>query len=211
MLIIGAKGFAKEVLEILNRLNRITDLVFYDDVNKDTPDVLFERFPVLKSADQAKYYFENINNNFTIGIGDPKLRRKLADKFEALGGQLVSTICNSAQIGCYGNKIEQGCNIMTGVIITSDVKIKKGSLINLNSTIGHDCQIGEFVEISPGVNISGNCKIGDYTNIGTNAVILPKVIVGNNVIIGAGAVVTNDLPDNVIAVGVPAKIIKYLD
>jgi acetyltransferase-like isoleucine patch superfamily enzyme len=62
--------------------------------------------------------------------------------------------------------------------------------------------------MSPGVHVSGNCQIGDFCNIGTNATILPRVKLGNNVTIGAGAVVTKDIPDNCVAVGVPAKIIK---
>jgi acetyltransferase-like isoleucine patch superfamily enzyme len=70
--------------------------------------------------------------------------------------------------------------------------------------------LGEFVELSPGVHISGNCTIGDYSVFGTNATMLPKLTIGKNVIIGAGSVVTKDLPDNCVAVGIPAKIIKEL-
>jgi acetyltransferase-like isoleucine patch superfamily enzyme len=99
---------------------------------------------------------------------------------------------------------------MTGTILTNDIIVQKGTLINLNCTIGHDCHIGEFSEISPGVNISGNCKIGAYSNIGTNATILPKITIGKNVVIAAGAVVTKDLPDNCMAAGVPAVIKKEL-
>ena len=67
---------------------------------------------------------------------------------------------------------------MTGSVITNDISIGKGVIININCTIGHDSKIGLFVEISPGVNISGNCEIGDYTTIGTNATVLPKIKIG---------------------------------
>jgi acetyltransferase-like isoleucine patch superfamily enzyme len=70
--------------------------------------------------------------------------------------------------------------------------------------------IAEFVELCPGVHISGNCKIGKLTFIGTNATILPNITIGKNVIVGAGALVTKDLPDNVLAMGSPAKVIKQL-
>ncbi len=210
MLIVGAKGFAKEVLEIVHQLKQLDTLAFYDDVNDDAPEKLFGQFPVLKTIQEASIYFKTIDNRYTIGIGNPVLRKKIYDKFTALGGKFTSSISPLANIGSYGNHIDIGCNIMTGTVITSDITIKKGVLINLNCTIGHDSVIGEFVELSPGVHISGNCSIGDYTVFGTNATMLPKLTIGKNVIIGAGSVVTKDLPDNCVAVGIPAKIIKEL-
>ncbi|WP_395051104.1 acetyltransferase [Flavobacterium sp.] len=211
MLIIGAKGFAKEVLEVLHQLNQLDNLVFYDDVNNDVPNKLFGRFPVLNNAQEASAFFKTIDDRFTIGIGNPILRKKLYHKFTDLGGVFCSVISPLATIGYYGNHFEMGCNIMSGTVITSDIYIKKGTLINLNCTIGHDSIIGEFVELSPGVHISGNCAIGNYSVLGTNASVLPKLTIGKNVIIGAGSVVTKDIPDNSVAVGIPAKVIKNLE
>lgn len=210
MLIIGAKGFAKEVLEVVHQLKQLDNLAFYDDVNEDVPEKLFGQFPVLRTTLEASVYFKTVDNQFTIGIGNPELRKKLYDTFTSLGGEFTSTISPLATIGCYGNHIETGCNIMTGTVITSDITIKKGTLVNLNCTIGHDSVLCDFVELSPGVHISGNCTIGDYSVFGTNATMLPKLTIGKNVIIGAGSVVTKNIPDNCVAVGIPAKIIKEL-
>ena len=210
MIIVGAKGFAKEVLEVLHQLNQLDHLVFYDDVNEDAPAFLYGQFPVLRNKEAAAHYFKTVDSRFTIGIGNPALRKKLALEFEAMGGVFTSTISPLAQIGHYGNTIGSGSNIMTGTVLTNDVKIGEGVLINLNCTVGHDSTIGDFVELSPGVHISGNCEIGSYSNIGTNATILPKVTIGENVIIGAGSVVTKDIPDNCLVVGIPATIKKEL-
>ena len=210
MLIVGAKGFAKEVLEVLHQLNQIENLVFFDDVNDYIKGSLYEKFPILKTTAEASNYFNTTDNRFTIGIGNPVLRKKLYDKFSSLGGVFTSTISPLASVGCYGNRIGIGTNIMTGTVITSDVRIEKGTLINLNCTIGHDSVIGQFVELSPGVHISGNCNVGDYSVLGTNATILPQLTIGKNVIIGAGSVVTKNIPDNCVVVGTPAKIIKDL-
>ena len=210
MIVVGAKGFAKEVLEVLHQLNQLDHLVFYDDVNEDTPHLLYEQFPVLKTKEAAAHYFKTVDNRFTIGVGNPVLRKKLVVKFEAIGGVFISTISPLSQIGHYGNSIGDGCNIMTGSVITNDITIGKGVLINLNCTIGHDSVINDFVEMSPGVHVSGNCIIGAYSNIGTNATILPKVTIGQNVIVGAGSVVTKDVPDNCLVVGIPATIKKEL-
>ena len=204
MLIIGAKGLAKEVLEIFHQQNELKNIYFYDDVNADLPDKLYGQYPILKNTEQVSELFKK-DNRFTIGIGNPVLRQKLYDKFIVLGGKFESSISPLAQIGHFGNSIGDGCNIMTGTIITNDITIGKGCLINLNSTIGHDCIIGEFVELSPAVNISGNCSIGNYCTIGTGAILLPKVKLGDGVTVGAGAVVTKDVEDGVTVVGLPAK------
>ena len=53
--------------------------------------------------------------------------------------------------------------------------------------------------------------IGDDVWIGGNVTILPGITIGNNVVIGAGAVVTKDIPDNSLAVGVPARVIREIE
>ena len=210
MLVVGAKGFAKEVLEVLNELNELDNLVFFDNVNADAPDLLYNKFPVLKTKEEVKHYFLEIDNRFTIGIGNPVLRKKMCDEFLLLGGEYTSTISMNSKIGNFRSQIEKGSNIMAGTIITNDVSIGKGVLINLNCTVGHDSIISSFVEISPGVQISGGCEIGKYSVIGSNATILPNINVGTNVIIAAGAVVTKNIPSNCMVAGVPAEIKKEL-
>ena len=204
MLIVGARGFAKEVLEIFAQLNQTENICFYDDVNFHTEPGFYQHFKILTKRSQVEAYFKE-DNRFTIGIGNPTIRRKIYHDFIAIGGKFESTISPLAHIGHYGNIIGDGCNIMTGAVITNDVKIGKGCLINLNCTIGHDTMIDDFVELSPAVNISGNCKIGSQCNIGTGAILLPKVKLGANVTVGAGAVVTKDVAEGMTVIGVPAK------
>lgn len=208
MLIVGAKGFAKEVLEVLHQLNETEDVVFYDDVNKDTPDFLYGKFPILKNKEAVSDYFKTVDKRFTIGIGNPVLRKKIAYQFEQLGGIFTSTVSPLAQIGHFGNTIGAGCNIMSNALISNDVAIGKGCIVYFNTMVTHDCIVGDFVEISPGATLLGRCKIGCYSQIGSNATILPDVVIGKSVIIGAGSVVTNDVPDNCLVVGVPAVIKK---
>jgi sugar O-acyltransferase (sialic acid O-acetyltransferase NeuD family) len=210
MLIIGAKGFAKEVLEILCQLNELEQVAFYDDVNSDVPKKLFHQFPVLKNFDLAANYFETIDNRFTIGIGNPVLRKQLYDKFTNLGGKFTSTISPLSTIGSYDVQIGIGSNVLSGVVFSNNSTIGVGCIVYYNSIITHDCIIGNFVEISPSVTILGRCIIGSYTQIGANVTILPDVIIGVNVIIAAGAVVTKDVPNNCMVAGIPAVIKKEL-
>ncbi|MNQ33455.1 putative acetyltransferase EpsM [compost metagenome] len=208
MLVVGAKGFAKEVLEILIQSDNIDNIAFYDDINLEIGDLLYNRFPILKNENQVRDFFEKFGNKFTIGVGGPALRKRLYDKFIMLGGDFTSTISKNAIIGSFGNQINKGSNLMQNVVLTNDIYIGIGVIINQISSIGHDVKIYDFCEICPNVAISGNCEIGEFSFIGTGAIILPKVKIGKNVIVGAGTLVSKDLPDNCVAVGIPAKIIK---
>ena len=210
MLIVGAKGFAKEVLEIFHQKGETENLHFYDDVSDDTPDLLYAKFKVLKSEDEAKTVFETISGQFTLGVGHPPLRSRLSEKFKNLGGHLTSSISKYAEIGSFGVEIGKGCNILGGARISNDVKIGSGTIIYYNSIITHDVIVGEFCEISPGATLLGRCKVGNFVKIGAGAIIFPDITIGNNAVIAAGAVVRTDVPDNAMAAGVPSTIKKII-
>ena len=210
MLIVGAKGFAKEVLEILYQLKMLKDVAFFDDISNDLPEKLYNQFDILRNIEDVVYYFKTVSDQFTLGIGNPGLRKKMYDKFVRMGGVLTSTISPLASVGHFGNQIEDGCNIITGTVIDNSVLIGKGCLLNTNSTIGHDTTLGAFVEICPGAVISGNVTIGSYSFIGSNSIILPNIKLGSNVAVSAGSVVSKNFPDNCLLAGIPAIIKKEL-
>ena len=203
MLITGARGMAKELFEVLVQSKYSGKIFFFDDITPGAPAEIYG-YPVLKDVAEAAEVFKQ-DNAFVLGLGGPVLRKKVADKFKTINGQITSLISPFAKIGKFGNKIGIGCNIMTGVTITNDVTIGEGVLINVNASISHDSIIGDFTEISPGAVIAGRCEIGSSVVIGANATILPGIKIGNNATVGAGAVVTKDIADNIIVAGVPAK------
>lgn len=208
MLIIGAGGFAKEVLEICRQLQNAGDIVFFDDVNIKDNDVLYNQFPIFRTHREVIDFFKKNGNHFTIGIGNPILRYKVCKKFEDWGGDLLSVVSPFARVGHFDCKIGIGCNILSNSNISNSVLLGKGCIVYYNVVITHDCEVGDFVELSPGATLLGRSRIGDFTQIGANATVLPDIEIGRNVMIGAGAVVTKNIPDNCIAAGIPAKIIR---
>lgn len=212
MIIVGAKGFAKEILQIISVELGLADeeIVFFDNVNKDIPKMLFNRFQNLTSEKEVHSFLNGTSDKrFVLGLGDPKYREFLFKKFVALGAEPYTVISKNAEIGSFDVCLGKGVSVMSGTIITNDIRIGDGVLINLNCTIGHDTVIGDFVEISPDVNVSGCCTLGKRAMIGTSAVLTPNVTIGENAVIGAGAVVLNDVADFGVAVGAPARVIKY--
>lgn len=210
MIIVGAKGLAKEILEIVSveKDHPDSEILLFDNVNTDQPEYLFDRFKILKSFGAVKEHFGYQDKIFTLGLGNPHARLELAKKFVEMGGILSTVISSKALVGSFGTVIGTGSQVMQGVIITNNVQIGKGVLVNLNATISHDCTIGEFTEIACGVRIAGRCKIGKGVFIGTNAIINPDINIGNNSIIGSGAVVIKNVPDNATVVGNPDRIIR---
>ena len=99
-----------------------------------------------------------------------------------------------------GNKTDIGAftyiNAKYGVIIEDEVQVGSHCSIYSISTI--DNTSGEVI-------LKTNCKIGSHSTV------LPGVTIGKNSIIGAHSLVNTDIPDNVVAYGVPAKVIKTID
>ncbi len=207
MVIIGADGHAKEILSICSQLKISEEIFFFDNVSKNLPERLFSKYKIVRSFDAIASLFKK-NAAFVLGTGDPLTRYRLFKKCMKIGGRPVSIISPRASIGEDAIHLGRGLNIMTGVVITNDISIGDGTLINSQVSIHHGVKIGKFCEISPGAHVTGKSTIGDFSFIGTGAILLPGVSLGKNVIVGAGAVVTKDIRDNEVAVGVPAKVIK---
>lgn len=210
MVVAGAKGFAKEILEVLVQLYPNEPIAFYDDINHYQNPILFNKYPILQNQKDIITFFNKAGMKYCLGLGNSILREKMTVKFDDFGGQLTSVISPFARIGSYNVQIGVGACILPGAVISNDCIVGKGALVYFNSIITHDCIIGDFSEISPAAVILGRCTIGSFTLIGGSATILPDISVGSNSIIAAGSVVTSDVPDNTMVAGIPAKIKKII-
>ena len=86
-----------------------------------------------------------------------------------------------------GGPRSDGAALLPGAVVNAAAHIGRGTIVNTNASVDHDCRIGDFVHIAPGVAICGGVTIGDLTLIGVGARILPGITIGARAVIGAGA------------------------
>jgi len=115
----------------------------------------------------------------------------------------LASVCRTASLGA-------GTHVLAQAVVASDTRIGEACIINHRAAADHECVLGDGIHIAPGATLCGCVTVGDNVMIGAGAVVLPRVRIGDNTIVGAGAVVTRDLPAGVVAVGAPARIIRYV-
>ncbi|MFT4898879.1 MAG: sugar O-acyltransferase (sialic acid O-acetyltransferase NeuD family) [Flavobacteriales bacterium] len=204
--IFGCSGFAKEVADIAIDQG-------YDEIIFIVPDDAIKADSNIVHEKEISQLTENYV--FAIGAGEPKIREKIYNKFKTLN--FINLIHSSATFGngqLQKIELNVGVIICAGVRFTNSIEVGDFSIFNLNTTVGHDAQIGKFVSCMPGCNISGNVKLSDSVYIGTGAIVLQgktetqPMIIEENSIIGAGAVVTKLVKKYTTVVGSPARAIN---
>ncbi|KEZ93757.1 NeuD/PglB/VioB family sugar acetyltransferase [Nonlabens ulvanivorans] len=211
MVIAGSQGHAHEVFEIL-KLNgfKNEDIAFFDDVNSIQNVQLPDLCKHLKSINELTSWMNSTNDNsYVYGLGGLNAKVIIENKFSDIGALLKQVIAPSSIIGEDKITLGIGIQIMSQACITTHVTIGDHCLINAGSRLLHDVVIGNNCDIAPAALILGRATIGNNCFIGASATILPDITIGDNATIGAGAVVTENIPANAVAVGVPARVIKY--
>ncbi|MCZ2130523.1 MAG: acetyltransferase [Bacteroidia bacterium] len=200
--ILGSSGFAKEVYFLLKEIGGYNVKGFIDIVSKEKVRFQEGNFDVITEEEfDAKETPET--TMLAIGVGDPKLIKKLAGKFKAF--TFPNLVHPSVVYDKDNVKMGQGNILVAGVLFTTCISVGDMNIFNLSSTVGHDAVIGSYNVINPTVNISGGVEIGTANLIGVGATILQYKKIGNGSVIGAASLVTKDVEDNIVVVGVPAK------
>ncbi len=207
--VFGAGGFGLEVAMLIEQINDVSEkwelIGFFDDgveIGK-----MVNGYPVLGGVNELNKWENELY--IVLALGMPKTKRAVFQKIQNRKIKYPILIHPSVILGkAEYVRISEGSIICAGNIITTDIEIGKHVILNLACTVGHETKIGDFSSFMPTCNISGETNIGEATFWGTGAKIINRINVGNNVTIGAGAVVVGNIPDNVTAAGVPAKVIK---
>jgi sugar O-acyltransferase (sialic acid O-acetyltransferase NeuD family) len=141
--------------------------------------------------------------NAVIALGSNLARADVARRFEGMVNW-VRVIHPRAYVAASA-RIGKGTVVFAGAVVQPEASIGEHVIVNTASSIDHDGIVGDFSHIAPGVRLGGEVRIKEGALLGVGANITPGRTVGAWATVGAGAVVIRDVPDEVLAVGVPAK------
>jgi sugar O-acyltransferase (sialic acid O-acetyltransferase NeuD family) len=207
LLLYGAGGAGREMAYSLSLGDTWKVKGFIDDTKK--PETIIDTLPIVGGIEWLKNY----NGNVAICIvGNPQIKKKLINNIKALcHGITFPVVISPYSFVPQSVELEMGEGAIVAQIfnhLTPGMKVGKFVWINSYNTLGHNAIIGDYTTLYSNIMMGGESQIGEYCVVGTGTIIKPGVKIGNNVTIGAGTLVIKDIPDNVVIVGSPAKIIK---
>lgn len=202
LLIYGAGGHGKSLLELIRVLGTFNVVGFIDDGVAKGEMVL--GVPVLGD----KYSLNNIFAkgirmavNAVGGIGQLRIRENVFRRLIDAGFKIPSVIHPTAFLEASA-KISEGVQVFPFAYVGSEVDIGFGSIVNTGAIISHECILGELVNISPGAILAGEVIIGDGVLIGMGVTINLQVEIGAGARVGNGATIKSNVPVNgVVAAG----------
>lgn len=198
--ILGASGHGKVVAEIAE-LCGFKSIIFFDD---NDGIKRLESWKVIGDTEDLLSRVSGYDACF-VAIGDNKIRVKKTELLKNKNANIVSLIHPKAYVSEY-SLIKKGTVVMANAVINPYASIGESCIVNSSSIIEHDCLIESGVHICPNTALAGGVRVGNNSSVGIGSSIRQNIDIGYNVIIGTGSVVINNIPDNVMAFGVPAKI-----
>lgn len=193
MIVYGASGHSRVVIDILEANNVTIDFIVDDNASIDN----LLGYNVVR--DSGTY------NEALIAIGACDIRRRIVERIQV--GRYITAVHPSAIVSSRAT-LNAGTVAMQGCIIQSGASVGKHCIVNTGASIDHECNIGDFVHISPHATLCGNVTVGSGTWVGAGVIVRQGVSIGCDCIVGAGSVVVSDIPDGVVAYGNPCRVIK---
>lgn len=164
----------------------------------------FNPFDLIYLGNEKAADFDWGTYAFILGIGDNKIRSRVAESVKTNGGRLVNVVHPTAWVS---STVHLGSGLFIGANVSINALASVGdqSILNTGCILEHECVLGAAVHLGPGSVLAGKVKVGANTFVGANAVVRQGVTIGENAVIGAGAVVVRDIMDGETVVGNPAR------
>lgn len=204
LVIVGAGGFGREVLGIVNAING--DIPTWKVIGVLDDDVSDARRAAVARVGTSLLgpvaALPDMRAAAVIAIGAPVVR---ASVHHANPGTEWATLIHPQATVGRGTQIGAGTIIAPGARLSTGIRTGLHAHVDQNATVGHDATIGDHVRLNPQACISGSVTLGHRDLIGAAAVVLEGRILGVDILIGAGSVVTHSLLTAGTYTGTPAR------
>ena len=209
VILIGGGGHAKAIIEIIT-MRKEYHIVGITDNNSGKKDNSISGIPIIGNDENLQTHFQKgVKQAFiTLGsVADTRARIKLYKMLKEIGFELINVIHPSTIIAD-SLTMGSGNALMAGSIINAHTTLGSNCIINTGAIIEHDCIIEDHVHVATGAKLAGNVKVKEGAHVGIGAIVKQSITIGKRAIVGAGAVVLENIPDNVVCTGIPARVIK---
>ena len=206
---LGAGGHARVIIDIL-RLSGEFDLIGLLDPDPALKGSLVEGVPVLGGDDQLPHLYRRGVTHAFIGvgsIGDTGPRKRLYLLARKLGFQLATAVHPQAVVAASA-VLGPGVSVMAAAVINPGAWLGENVVVNTGALVEHGCALHDHVHIATGAHLGGGVQVGTGSHIGIGASVRQGIRIGCNSIVGVGAAVVDNVPDNVVVVGVPARFLR---
>ena len=206
LLIIGAGGHARVVVSIVRHLPDWEIAGVLDRIRPASAEQIAGVSVIGDFDDGAKFFAAGVRHA-ALAIGDNNERAALFARFSALGFTFP-VLRHPTAIVEEGATLGDGCVVCAGAIIGTQAVLGRGVIVNTGAIIDHETVIGDHAHLAPGCRVAGRVRIGELTMLGLGACVRDKISIGARSLVGAGAVVVTDIPADVVAQGVPARVAR---
>ncbi len=203
VVVIGAGGHAKVVIELLRAGGREVAGVLDAD---PSPRTVVGAPVIGDDSALARLRTEGIEEAF-VALGGNALRARVGAAARAAGFRLANAVHPGAVVSPSA-RLGQGVAIMAGVCLNAETRVRDLAIVNTNASVDHDGDLGEACHVAPGCALAGAVTVGARAFLGVGCRAIPGVRIGEDATVGAGAVIVRDLPAGVIAMGVPARVVR---
>jgi acetyltransferase EpsM len=207
IVIVCAGGQGTIVADILQRAHDAgadaVPVAFVDD----TPDLIGSAVLGIDVLGPVASLSGIAHDAVIVAFGDNEGRRAITERLLAAGERLATAIHPRACIAPSA-RIGEGSMICAGAIVSPRAVIGRGAIINTNASVDHDTVVGDFAHVSAGATVGAKCRIGAESLVALGASVVSGATIGARTIIGSGAAVVTNIPDDVVAFGVPARITR---
>jgi acetyltransferase EpsM len=195
IVIYGAGGHGKSVLDLLNVLDTYQVIGFVDDGVPPGENIM--GVPVLGNKDILPQLYRRglrLAVNAVGGIGNVSIRQLVFQRMIEVGFDFPVIAHHSAFIEPSA-VLSPGVQVFPHAYVGSEVRVGFGSIVNTGAIVSHECILGDLVNISPGAILAGGVEVKDGSLIGMGVAINLQVRVGSGARIGNNATVNTDVPD----------------
>jgi len=204
IVIVGAGGQARIVNEILSYDRNLEVVAFIDNVARSGNENI-KGIPILGDHSVIPGLIKKGVKGAIIAVSMNDIRAAHFEKLRSMGLELINAIHPTASIAS-SVKLGNGVTVAMGAIISTGVRIADNVIINTGAIIDHEDEIEEHVHIGSGCSLAGRVTVKRGALVSIGSVVRENVTIGENAVIGAGSVVLEDVPDNVLVSGTPAKV-----